>query len=473
MEKQITSLYPGILVSPIDGRYHEKTKELGKIFSEKGLMCYRVEVEIEYLIALDSILPNITGDRLFRKLKSPEREFLRDLYTEFSDEDFTTIKGYEKTTNHDVKAVEYFIRAKLNGTSLDDISGFVHYGRTSEDINNLAYASMLRDGTGVLLKCYEKLLEEMATLAYNSQTTPLLALTHGQPASTTTLGWEINIFSERLRKTIKKIKDFTLLVKWNGATGGDNALYAAHPEIDWREFSRRFILSISRNNGVDCRSFWGLDINEYTNQIEPHDTYAELFGILQEANVILISFAQNMWSYISREVFVQKAVDGEVGSSAMPQKINPINFENAEGNLGVANALFGFFSAKLPIFRYQRDLSDSTVERYFGVAYASTLIALKALSAGLGRLSINQYHIHDELEEHWEVIAEAYQVILRRERIKEGYELLLDITRGKKITKKILHNFIDKLYLEGKLPENAANELKAITPHNYIGNRNF
>jgi adenylosuccinate lyase len=263
-----------------------------------------------------------------------------------------------------------------------------------------------------------------------------------------------------------------LLVKWNGATGGDNALYAAHPEIDWREFSRRFIKSISLNNGVDCRSFW-FDINEYTNQIEPHDTYAELFGILQEANVILISFAQNMWSYISREVFVQKAVDGEVGSSAMPQKINPINFENAEGNLGVANALFGFFSAKLPISRYQRDLSDSTVERYFGVAYAGTMIALKALSAGLSRLSINQYYLHNELEEHWEVIAEAYQVILRREGIKGGYELLLDLTRGKKITKKILHKFIDKLYLEGKLSEKATNELKAITPHNYIGNRNF
>lgn len=471
MKKSDNPLYPGMFISPIDGRYYEKTRELSEIFSEKALMYYRLKTEVEYLMALDIILHRMVSDNsFFRELNPQEREFLRNLYIEFSDEDFAAIKAYEKTTNHDVKAVEYFVRDKLAGTSLDDIVGFVHYGRTSEDINNLAYAFMLGDGTKILLRCYEKLRGEISQLANDSKGIALLALTHGQPASPTTLGWEMNIFAARLEKIIKDIRNFTLSVKWNGATGGDNALYLAHPDIDWKMFSRHFIDFIDEKS---IYSIKGFAINEYTNQIEPHDTYAELFSILQEGNAIMISFAQNMWSYISREVFVQKGVAGEVGSSAMPQKINPINFENAEGNLGIANALLGFFSAKLPISRYQRDLSDSTVERYFGVAYASILIALKALSAGLGRLSINSRHIYEELDEHWEVISEAYQVVLRREGLPEGYELLLDLTRGKKITKEILHSFVNALVEDGKLSQKAAKEIKAITPHNYIGKRDF
>ncbi|MCX6794626.1 MAG: adenylosuccinate lyase [Candidatus Falkowbacteria bacterium] len=461
--------FSGHAISPVDGRYCKKVEELSEIFSEFALMRYRVYVEVEYLIALHSIIRDMGAKPFVREINPAECELLRNLYLKFSDSDLAAIKNFERTTNHDVKAVEYFIRSRMSETSLSDVIGFVHYGKTSEDINNIAYALMLRDGTAILQQAYEDLTEEIGKLAEENKNVAMLALTHGQPASPTALGWEMNIFAERLKLLNKRQKDSYLSVKWGGATGADNALYAAHPEINWRYFSINFI-DVFNNGGPGTMKFV---LNDYTNQIEPHDTYAKLFSIFQEENNILLSFAQNMWGYISREVFIQKAVEGETGSSTMPQKINPINFENAEGNLGIANALFNHFSNKLPISRFQRDLSDSTVERYFGVAYASTLIALKALSAGLKRLSVNHVHIHEELDNHWEVIAEAYQVILRREGITEGYELLLKLTKGKRVTKKLLYRFIDLAIKEYGLSAETAQELEKITPHNYVGNRNF
>ncbi|MDP2944377.1 MAG: adenylosuccinate lyase [bacterium] len=467
MKEKESYLNPGNAISPIDGRYYSKTKELADIFSEFALMRYRVKVEVEYLIALDVILKNMTDKVFMRTLTSQECTFLRALYLNFSDGDLAAIKIFERTTQHDVKAVEYFIRSRMSETSLADVIGFVHYGRTSEDINNIAEALVLRDGTAILQQAYEKLTKEISELAEQAKDIAMLALTHGQPASPTTLGWEMNIFAERLKLLNKRQEDSYLSVKWNGATGGDNALYAAHPEINWRYFSINFI-DVFQNSGT-----MKFVLNDYTNQIESHDTYAKLFSIFQEENNVLISFAQNMWAYISREIFVQKAVEGETGSTAMPHKINPINFENAEGNLGIANALFNHFSNKLPISRFQRDLSDSTVERYFGVAYASTLIALKALSAGLKRLSINHVHIYEELDNHWEVVSEAYQVILRREGITEGYELLLELTKGKKVTEDFIFEFVDQAVKEYGLSAETAQELKSITPHNYVGNRKF
>lgn len=459
--------FSGHAISPIDGRYCKKVEELSEIFSEFALMRYRVCVEVEYLIALHSIIRDMGAKPFVREINPAECELLRNLYLKFSDSDLAAIKDFEKTTNHDVKAVEYFIRSRMSETSLADIVGFVHYGRTSEDINNISYALMLRDGTAILQQVYKSLTGEIDKFARQSKDVAMLALTHGQPASPTTLGWEMNIFVERLKLLNKRQEDSYLSVKWNGATGGDNALYAAHPEVNWRYFSLNFI-DVFQNSSTTK-----FVLNDYTNQIEPHDTYAKLFSIFQEENNVLLSFSQNMWGYISREIFVQKAIEGEVGSSTMPQKINPINFENAEGNLGISNAFFNHFSSKLPISRFQRDLSDSTVMRYFGVAYASTLIALKALSAGLKRLSVNRPHIYKELDNHWEVVSEAYQVILRREGIIEGYELLLKLTKGKGVTKKLLYRFIDRAVEEYGLSAETARELKNITPHNYVGNREF
>jgi len=456
-------------ISPIDGRYRGKVEKLSEIFSEFALMRYRVKVEAEYLIALNVIIRTITDTPIIRELSPQECVFLRDLYLKFSDDDFAATKAFEKTSNHDVKAVEYFIRSKMSKTSLTDVIRFVHYGLTSEDVNNLAYGLMVRDGNTVLQQAYKDLTEEISELARQFKDIAMLALTHGQPASPTTLGWEMNIFAQRLKLLDKRREDSYLYVKWNGATGGSNSLYAAHPKINWQYFACNFIDVFENNNSGTMKFI----LNEYTNQIEPHDTYAKLFSIFKEENNVLLSFAQNMWGYISREIFVQKAIEGEIGSSAMPQKINPIKFENAEGNLGIANALFDFFSNKLPISRYQRDLSDSTVMRNFGIAYACTLIALESLRDGLKRLSVNYGHIYDELDNHWEIVSEAYQIILRREGLEDGYELLLKLTRGKKVTQKLLHNFVNKAAKKYGLSVETVRELKTITPHNYTGKRDF
>ncbi|HBA36593.1 TPA: adenylosuccinate lyase [Candidatus Falkowbacteria bacterium] len=460
-------LSPGSAISPIDGRYHQRTKELSACFSEKALMKFRLMIEVEYLIVLSSIAGVV------RPLTVREHSFLRGFYKEFSDVTFLRIKNIEKETNHDVNAVQRYFMETLKSSFLGRLSGFVHLGLTSEDINNLAFALMLRAGTDVLINRYElvaRVIKDSLVKPY--QLTPLLARTHGQPASPTTVAWEMNVFVARLEEAIADLKNFSLSVKFGGATGGHNALNAAYPKVNWRNFSRKFIKHL---NGFDQvkQPLMQFRYNQYTTQIEPHDTYAKLFDIIKRANTILIDYTRDMWLYISLEVFAQKTVEKEDGSSAMPNKVNPIDFENAEGNLGIANALFNFFAAELPVSRLQRHLTDSTIIRNFGPAYAHTLVGLKSVSKGLSKVSVNTKHIQQELEAHWNVLAEAYQTILRRAGVNDGYDLLKAITRGQEVSKENLHDFIDRLAIEKNLSASLVIELKALTPHNYIGDRSI
>lgn len=467
----MTNLNPCFSVSPVDGRYHEATKELGTIFSEFGLMKARLLVEVEYLILLVWYLEN-EGVKPF-----PKREItrLKALYENFNEADFAKIKAHEKVTGHDVKSVEYFLRDKLESLGLNYYAGYIHLGRTSEDINNVAMAIQLKYGTAVLINHYRDIVNILRSLAKENENVPMLALTHGQAASPSTIGWTMLVFKERLDTIIReRLNKFSMSVKLNGATGGDNALCVAYPNQNWRTFASTLIANVdmvSFENSIEADM--DFRVNKFTFQIEPHDTYKELFEILTSLNTVLIDFAQDIWMYITLEYFVQKPVAGEVGSSAMPQKINPIQFENAEGNFGMANAMFEFFSRKLPISRMYRDLSDSTVERNFGTAFAHTLIALKALKKGLSRIHVNHAGLQEKLEQHWEVVSEAYQVILRAEGIEDGYELLLKEVRGKKVTKEILHSFVDKLTVSQNLKPETVKRLKEITPHNYVGNRSF
>ncbi len=469
--KQEFPLSPGRAISPIDGRYYGKTKELSDIFSEFALMRYRVTAEIEWLIALDEITNYQLNPQeiIIRELTTHDKMFLRDIYIGFSYDSYLEIKELESTTNHDVKAVEYFIKKKLMHTSVEDLKRFVHLGLTSEDVNNLAFGFGLRDGVDLLYDNFQKLHTQTFSFAVKGHNVPLLALTHGQPASPTTLEWEMLVFAERLRKNLKDIEDFKLLIKWGGATGGHNALNVAYPKTNWQSFSKLFIEGFNLNTTGHVEFVY----NGITDQIEPHDTYAKLFNRLKEINTGLIDFAKDMWGYISRGDFVQEKVAGEVGSSTMPHKINPINFENAEGNLGVANALFTHFADKLPISRFQRDLSDSTVIRYFGTAFGANLIAIKALMAGIKRLSLNHQRIYEELDSHWEVIGEAYQIILKREGIEEAYELMAAATKNLTVTREDLLSFIDQAAVQFNLRPKVVEELKAITPHNYIGDRSI
>jgi len=448
-------------ISPIDGRYKEIVKDLGPIFSEYGLMKYRFIIEIKYFLAFSKIgvMP--------RKITKKEVQYLESLIKKFSITDFTQIKEIEKTTNHDVKAVEYFIKEKMKNFSLSDCMEYVHLGRTSEDINNLAYALMLRDGVKIINIKYKEVEKEISKLAKENKKTSMLALTHGQPASPTTFGWEMNVFGERLRYGIKALDSFKLKVKLNGATGGDNALHSAYLKINWRKFSSDFIFSLNEKGGIQFTN------NPFTTQIESHDTYRELFDIIRGLDIVLIDFSRDIWMYISRGIIAQIPKVGEIGSSAMPQKINPINFENAEGNLDLANSLCKFFGRKLTISRMQRDLSDSTVERNFGLVFAHTKIALVYVLKGLGRIKVDQNAVKTELEKHWEVVSEAYQVILRSVGVKDGYELLKEFTRGKMVDKDAMYSFIDEVAKKHNLPKKTVEKLKKITPHNYIGNRNF
>lgn len=459
MRKNVT---PGEAISPIDGRYANKTAELSDIFSEKALMRARILVEVEYLIALSEIA------KIIRDLSRDEIDLLQSLYANFSDEDFCIIQDFEKKTNHDVKAVEYFLRDKLKSTGLADLIPFVHIGRTSEDINSVSLAIIVRRGTQLLIKRYYELIDVLTAMGKKYSDLPMLARTHGQPATPTTFGRQMLVFSSRLNKDLEILNttEIRLGVKWNGATGGNNALYAAYPDVDWRHFAHSFIYEHLEPMFPEDIRFENIVIN---TQIEPHDGYRRLFSILKGMNTTLIGFTQDIWTYISHEVLLQKPVEGEIGSSAMPQKINPIMFENAEGNLGMANALFEFFCQKLPISRLQRDLSDSTVERNFGVAYAHTLLALKSILAGLKRVYVNEAGLAQELDNHWEVISEAYQVVLRKNKVEDGYELLLERTRGKEITKELLHDFVDEMVAAGKINDTTAAELKKLTPHNYVG----
>jgi len=448
-------------ISPIDGRYRRHTEPLSEIFSEKGLIRYRIRVEGEYLLFL-SEHPQI-GTREFSER---EKTLVRKLY-DVSIEDAAIVKAIEvkghgdiKPTNHDVKAVEYFIKEKLKGTSLEDSLEWIHFALTSEDVNNIAYGLMLRDGmVDVILPVANEVYKTIMDLSQRYRDTPMLARTHGQPASPTTFGKEFGVFASRMRRQLDQLANQDILVKLNGASGNYNAHFVAYPSVRWLDFTRGFINQF--NGGGKIR----LKPNFATTQIEPHDTYAELFDNFRRLNNIFMGFNQDMWRYISDDWITQKPVEGEVGSSTMPHKVNPIDFENSEGNLGIANALFGYFSTKLPISRLQRDLSDSTVERNFGVAFGHSLIGYKSTQKGLSKISVNEKKVVAELENHPEVISEAIQTVLRREGMEMPYERLKELTRGRKVTMDDFRAFIDGL----KVSDEIKRELNQITPANYTG----
>ena len=436
-------------ISPIDGRYRDKTAELDAFFSEYALIRYRVRVEIDYFISLceEGILP-LKDEAIFEQLRS--------LYRNFSEEDARRIKEIEKTTNHDVKAVEYFLKEKFDALQLSDHKEFIHFGLTSQDINNTATPMMWRDALhNVYIPELEKLVSLIDGLTDDWKDIPMLARTHGQPASPTRLGKEMKVFSYRLTGQIEVLKRIPAKAKFGGATGNFNAHRVAYPHIDWKQFGNRFLQE-------------KLDLyrEEYTTQISNYDAFAASFDAMKRIHTILIDFNRDMWQYISMEYFKQRIKEGEVGSSAMPHKVNPIDFENAEGNLGIANALLEHLAAKLPVSRLQRDLTDSTVIRNIGVPMAHGLIALKSTTKGLHKLLLNREAIERDLENNWAVVAEGIQTILRREGYPKPYEALKALTRtNTHITRESISEFIDNLDVN----EQVRKELKGITPQNYTG----
>ncbi|MCU7922874.1 MAG: adenylosuccinate lyase [Candidatus Thiodiazotropha sp. (ex Dulcina madagascariensis)] len=439
-------------VSPIDGRYGGKSADLRPIFSEFGLIRHRVLVEVRWLQALaahNDILEVPT-------LSEHADNILNTIVDNFSEEDARRVKNIERTTNHDVKAVEYFLKEKIAGNEeLESISEFIHFACTSEDINNLSHALMLREGRGqVLLPQIDEVIDGIKQLAHQLSDQPMLSRTHGQPASPTTLGKELANVVYRLHRQREQIAATQLLGKINGAVGNYNAHLAAYPEIDWQAFAKQFVESL------------GIGWNPYTTQIEPHDYIAELFDAVVRLNTVLIDFSRDVWSYISLGYFKQKTVAGEVGSSTMPHKVNPIDFENGEGNLGIANALFDHLAGKLPVSRWQRDLTDSTVLRNLGVGLAHTSIALQSIQRGLSKLEANSQAMLNDLEQNWEVLAEPIQTVMRRYGIEKPYEKLKELTRGQRITPQQLQAFVDQL----DIPEPAKASLKRMTPMSYIGN---
>lgn len=442
-------------INPLDGRYFEKTRGLAPYFSEEALMKYRVMMECEFLICLSE--SHLTG---LRKFTSAEVKKLRSLYENFSDVSYKKIKNFEKTTNHDVKAVEYFIKESLKTTSLKNVTEWVHFGLTSEDTNNCAYALILSDSLEkVMIPEIKKIISELDALAKKYKALPMLARTHGQSASPTTFGKEMKVFVARLEKRIEGLKNIKIQAKLNGATGNYNAFVAAYPKADWLKFSKKYIESFNKNRKQK------LEDNLITTQIECHDSYVAIFDTLRRINTILLDFDQDIWRYISDGWVGQKPKKGEIGSSTMPHKINPIDFENSEGNFGLANALFEFFARKLPVSRLQRDLSDSTVERAFGSAFGHSLLAYTSLLKGLSKININEHKIKEDLLAHPEVIAEGIQTILRREGYPIPYEMLKELTRGKQITMADFEIFIDSLKVSPKIKA----ELKKCTPLTYIG----
>ena len=439
-------------VSPVDGRYGSKTQALRAIFSEFGLIRFRVLVEIRWLQAL-AASPDIPEVPAF---SAHADALLNGIADNFSEQDAQRVKNIERTTNHDVKAVEYFIKEKIAGNEeLAAVSEFVHFACTSEDVNNLAHALMLRDGRGeVLLPQIDEVISALRALAHDFAGNAMLSRTHGQPASPTTLGKEMANFVHRLERQRAQIALVDLLGKINGAVGNYNAHLAAYPDKDWEGFARGFVEDL------------GITWNPYTTQIEPHDYIAELFDAVARLNTILVDFARDVWSYISIGYFRQKTVAGEVGSSTMPHKVNPIDFENAEGNLGIANALFTHLAAKLPISRWQRDLTDSTVLRNLGVGIAHTSIALQSLLRGISKLEVDNVRLQADLDANWEVLAEPIQTVMRRYGIDRPYEKLKELTRGQRITAEQTQAFIEGL----ALPDEARAALKALTPAAYTGN---
>jgi adenylosuccinate lyase len=449
MTMDLTSL---TAVSPVDGRYGGKTDALRPIFSEYGLIRHRVLVEVRWLQALAAHegIPEVPA------LSGHATNILNAIFDNFSETDAQRVKNIERTTNHDVKAVEYFLKEKITGNAeLEGVSEFIHFACTSEDINNLAYALMLREARGqVLLPTMDNVINAIVALAHNNADLPLLSRTHGQPATPTTVGKEMANVAYRLRRQRELLTQVPMLGKINGAVGNYNAHLIAYPDVDWQSFAETFVTNL------------GLDFNPYTIQIEPHDYIAEMFDAIARYNTVLIDFSRDVWGYISLGYFKQKTIAGEVGSSTMPHKVNPIDFENAEGNFGIANALFDHLAAKLPISRWQRDLSDSTVLRNLGVGVAHTLIGLESLLRGVGKLETNPARTAEDLDATWEVLAEAVQTVMRRYGIEKPYEKLKELTRGKGITAESMRVFIDGL----DIPADAKQRLRALTPANYIGN---
>ncbi|MCP5089458.1 MAG: adenylosuccinate lyase [Gammaproteobacteria bacterium] len=438
-------------LSPIDGRYAEKVDDLRNTFSEYGLIRFRVLVEVRWLQCLADE-PDIAE---LGPVSSVMKDVLNRIVDDFSLDDAERVKLIESTTNHDVKAVEYFIREKLgDGPETQVLKDFLHFSCTSEDINNLSYALMLRESrSDVLLPQMRRLRNQLKTMAHENADVPMLSRTHGQTASPTTLGKELANVVARLDRAQRQFAAVEILGKFNGAVGNYNAHVAAYPNVDWPAISHRFIEAL------------GLHPNPYTTQIEPHDWTAEYAHALLRYNTILIDFARDIWAYISLGYFKQKVARNEVGSSTMPHKVNPIDFENAEGNLGVANALLGHFAEKLPISRWQRDLTDSTVQRNFGVATGHVVIAIKSLQKGVGKLQVNQDKIHADVSVAWEVLAEAVQTVMRRYGIPEPYEKLKSLTRGQAVSKEILVDFVNSL----DIPDDAKRRLLDLTPESYTG----
>lgn len=445
------SLSPLYAISPIDGRYRNTTNELAAYFSEAALIEFRVYVEIEYFIALCELpLPQL---RSFDKTKYPD---LRDIYESFDETDAQRIKEIEKITNHDVKAVEYYIKEEFDKLGFSDFKEFIHFGLTSQDINNTAIPhSFMLAMEKSYLPVLGELIEKLKTLAADWKDIPMLAHTHGQPATPTRLGKEISVFVERIESQIQLLEYIPFSAKFGGATGNFNAHHIAYPNIDWVAFANNFV-----NNSLN------LSRSQYTTQIEHYDNFAAHCDALKRINTILIDLARDFWTYISMNYFKQRIIAGEVGSSAMPHKVNPIDFENAEGNLGIANALFEHLSAKLPISRLQRDLTDSTVLRNIGVPVAHTMIAFKSLLKGLNKILINESALQNDLEDNWAVVAEAIQTILRRESYPNPYEALKELTRtNSKIDAKVISDFVETL----DIPAYVRDEIKKISPSNYTG----
>ena len=439
-------------ISPVDGRYQNKTDVLRPIFSEYGLFRFRVLVEIEWLKKL-SKNPNIKEIESF---SASSISLLDNIKNNFSIDDAKQIKKIEKITNHDMKAVEYFIREKIQSDpKLKNVSQFIHFACTSEDINNLSYALMLKDAReNILLPKLQKLIIILQEMSDSYASIPMLSRTHGQTASPTTLGKEMTIYVYRALRQMKQFENIELLGKLNGAVGNFNAHFAAYPDINWMSLSKEFIEEL------------GLTWNPYTTQIESHDYMAEYFHTLARTNTILIDLCRDLWGYISLGYFNLKPIKGEVGSSTMPHKVNPIDFENAEGNFGIADSIFEHLAMKLPTSRWQRDLSDSTVLRNAGVGIAHTIIAFDSTVAGLSKIDINKDVIHEDLKDSWEVLTEPIQTVMRRYNIDNAYEKLKELSRGQKINKEILHNFIEQL----DIPDDAKSRLKELNPSNYLGN---
>jgi len=440
-----------LAISPVDGRYASKTSELVAYFSEFALIKYRVRVEIEYFIALsESEVPQLTA------LSEDQTEKLRNIYRNFSEEDAGKIKEFERVTNHDVKAVEYFIKEKLEALGLSDHQEFIHFGLTSQDINNTAVPMSISECfRDVYMPQVKKISQLVQNLAREWKDVPMLARTHGQPASPTRLGKEMQVFVDRLNTQIKSLEAIEISGKFGGATGNFNAHHVAYPDIDWVEFGNRFL---------DAKL--GIKRQQTTTQIEHYDELAAKFDAVKRINTILIDFCRDIWAYVSMNYFKQAIKAGEVGSSAMPHKVNPIDFENAEGNLGLSTAILEHLAIKLPVSRLQRDLTDSTVLRNVGMPFGYILVAFKSLEKGIGKLMLNKDAINADLESNWSVVAEAIQTILRREGYPKPYEALKDLTRTNEvINKESIHKFIDGLNVNDAVKK----ELKQISPYNYIG----